>query len=213
MWCFGNSFPEIGDRRHIGLGTQRPTLLVLAKVKQRVSTHKPGRCGRGLGARLAPMRGFTLIELMVTVAILAILAAVAAPSFNEAILSNRLASFANNFVASAQLARSEAIKRNATVTLCRSANGTACATTGSWQQGWIVLSGTTVVQYQQALAAGYLLTGDVDSVAFQPIGAGVTSATLKLCRSTPSAGSQEREIKISTTGRTSVSTTRTGICA
>lgn len=149
---------------------------------------------------------------MVSVAILAILAAVAVPSFNEAILSNRLASLANNFVASAHLARSEAIKRNAVVTLCRSNNGTTCATTGGWQQGWIVLSGTTMVQYQQALASGYLLSGDVDSVAFQPIGAGVTSATLKLCRSTPAVGSQEREIKISTTGRTSVEKTTTGVC-
>lgn len=158
-------------------------------------------------------RGFTLIELMVTVAIVATLTMVAAPSFNEAILSNKLASFANNFVASAQLARSEAIKRNATVTLCRSADATTCAATGGWQQGWIVMSGTSVIQQQAALSSDYLLTGDVYSVSFQSSGAGATSATLKLCRSTPSAGSQEREIKISVTGRTSVSTTRTGTCS
>lgn len=170
---------------------------------------------------LAGLRGFTLIELMVTIAIVAILATVAAPSFNEAILGSRLTAFANNFVASAQLARSEAIKRNATVTLCRSANGTSCATSGGWQQGWIVLSdtngngsldtGETLIQYQQALSTGYQLTGDAYSLAFQAIGAGSTSATLTLCRSSP-VGSQERVVSVSPTGRTSVKKTATGVC-
>ena len=159
-------------------------------------------------------RGFTLIELMVAVAMVAVLAMLAAPSFNESILSNKLTGFATSFIASAQLARSEAIKRNASVTLCLVANesSSTCSTTGDWEQGWIVISGTTVILRQQALPTGYKLTGSAKSIAFEAVGAGAVAVTMKLCRATPSPGSQEREIKVSITGRTSVSTSRTGAC-
>lgn len=179
--------------------------------------------------------GFTLIELLVTLAILAILAALAAPSFNDAILSNKLAAYANNFVASAQLARSEAIKRNGTVVICRSADGLSCATGGGWSQGWIVFADTgpvdpthrgngvldsdeTLIQYQQALSPDYHLTGNAYSVDFLATGGaqitgGGGPVTLSLCRATPTPGRQERTLRISTTGRTSVESTANGSCS
>src|SRR5574340_299375 len=128
--------------------------------------------------RRAGSRGFTLIELMTTITIVGILAMVAVPSFNEAMLSSKLNTLANNFVASAQLARSEAIKRNATVALCASPDGISC--TGDWKDGWIVLAGGTVVHTQAPLPDGYLLSGDVTSINFQPTGVGATAANLTL---------------------------------
>lgn len=80
--------------------------------------------------------GFTIIELMIALAIAAILAAIAAPSFRATIQNNRLVTQVNELQASLGLARSEAIKQNNNVTTCPSSNGTSC--TGSWQNGWIV---------------------------------------------------------------------------
>jgi type IV fimbrial biogenesis protein FimT len=88
-------------------------------------------CRAGRGSHLASFqRGFTLVELMLAIAIFAILLAIAVPSFRDASLGSRLSSIANNMIASAQLARSEAIKRNAVITLCASSNGTRAGS--SW---------------------------------------------------------------------------------
>jgi type IV fimbrial biogenesis protein FimT len=168
--------------------------------------------------------GFSLIELLVVLTLIGIVTMLAAPSFNSAFLSNRLAGYANSFVASAQLARSEAIKRDRPVHVCRSSDGASCAAAGSWQQGWIVWSddnangaldaGEPIVQIQQALSADYQLNstaGGYDLV-FQPVGGGSSAATLKLCRAAPAAGAQERQIKIDATGRPAVTKTVTGTC-
>lgn len=77
-----------------------------------------------------PARGFTVIELVITVAVLAILVAIATPSFRELSLNNRATSATNNLLADLALARNEAVKtaRTAFVT----ANG------GNWNNGWAV---------------------------------------------------------------------------
>lgn len=168
--------------------------------------------------------GFSLIEMLVVLTLIGIVTMLAAPSFNSAFLSNKLAGYANSFVASAQLARSEAIKRDRPVHVCRSSDGASCAASGSWQQGWIVWSddnsngtldaGEPIVQIQQALSTDYQLNSTVGGydLVFQPVGGGSSAATLKLCRAAPAAGAQERQIKIDATGRPAVTTTTTGTC-
>jgi type IV fimbrial biogenesis protein FimT len=159
--------------------------------------------------------GFTLIELMITLAVFAVLLAVMVPSYNDMTLGSKLRSQANDLVAGAVLARSEAIKRNQSVTLCASSDGATC--TGTWANGWIVTSsGGLVIQVHGAAPSGFLITSAQTSFTFQPTGVGVTPApaapTFVVCRASPSVGSQERVVTITLTGRASVERTNNTIC-
>jgi len=160
------------------------------------------------------LAGFTIIEMMVAVALAAILLAIAVPSFKDASLGSQLRSASSELMVSASLARSEAIKRNAPVELCTSSDGKTCGT-GGWQQGWIVLSGGTVIQSQPKAPPGFLITasGGKTTLSFQPTGVGATAATFTICRATPNVGSQERVVTIDAAGRASVERTTTGTCS
>lgn len=88
---------------------------------------------------MRPARGFTLVELMITVAVLAVVAGLAAPLFAGVINGNRLTSTANEIAVGIQAARMEALRRGVRVTLCQSTNGTTCSNTSPWQ-GWLVFA-------------------------------------------------------------------------
>lgn len=81
--------------------------------------------------------GFTLIEIMVTIAIVGIFASIALPSFSKLIESNRISTATNELVSNLLLTRSEALKRRNSTTLCPSSNQTSCNTT-DYSAGWIV---------------------------------------------------------------------------
>ena len=82
--------------------------------------------------------GFTLIELMITLAIVGFLLMVGVPSLKTFMQGNQLIASTNELISALHVARSEAIKLNTRVSVCESSNGKTCATTGSWKSGWIV---------------------------------------------------------------------------
>ncbi len=81
-------------------------------------------------------KGFTLIELMITLAIAAILLVVGIPSFRDLMIRSRLSGQVQEFYGAISFARSEAIKRGSFVSICKSADGSQCG--GNWSDGWIV---------------------------------------------------------------------------
>lgn len=91
-------------------------------------------------ATQSPKRGagFTLVELLTTLTVAAILLSVAIPSFRNLIRNNRMDSAVGSLSLDFAYARSEAIKRVRPVVLCKTSNRTACSTTANWADGWIV---------------------------------------------------------------------------
>jgi type IV fimbrial biogenesis protein FimT len=86
--------------------------------------------------------GFTLLEAIVVMAIVAVLMAISIPSYRYITNGNRIAAEVNGLLGDMQFARAEALKEGQTVTVCVSTTGTSCAGAGvsTWQNGWIIFS-------------------------------------------------------------------------
>ena len=138
-----------------------------------------------------------MMEMLITITILGIIAALGLPSLNEFIEDNRLGAAAGDMVTAMQTGRSEAVGRNAYVTLCKkNSGGTDCVTSGGWQQGWLIFvdvdgdgtvdGGDEILAIHDALLGALTFhgtSGVEDLITFRPSGqTSVTSLqTMVLC--------------------------------
>ncbi|MGB3391919.1 MAG: GspH/FimT family pseudopilin [Stenotrophomonas sp.] len=146
---------------------------------------------------------------MVTVAVLAILMAIAVPSFSALINRDRLTSQANEMVAMVQYARSEAVRLNGRVTLCPSADGAACS--GSDWSRAIVLSARDNAVLRQFMGNGRAaITADVNDITFSADGLArdgsglLATANVTVCIDTTRPPDNQRVMQLASGSRVSI---------
>jgi len=148
--------------------------------------------------------GFSLIELMIVVALVAIMAGLAAPSFRSFISGQRVKTAASDVATAAVFARSEAIKRNANVTITPVTSGA-----GGWKDGWSVAVGGTELGKQQAYS-GLTFSGPSSAITYN--GTGRLSATVTTMTITGSDGST-RCVAFDLSGMPRSTVSSTGSCS
>ena len=176
-------------------------------------------------------RGFTLAELLVTLAVMAILLAIGFSGLGTAATSMRLTSASNLLLSHIHYARSEAIKRNSRVVLCKSSDGAACTGAGGWEQGWIIFhdannngardGAEALLQREAPLTGNLKFTGNLNVtsyLSFAPsgatrlVGGNYQLGTLTLCRQSTGPG-EGRQITFNAVGRPRIQRVALKSCA
>lgn len=158
--------------------------------------------------------GFTLVELMVTVAVAAVLTAVAVPGIRDFVMTNRRAASVNALVSALALARSEALKRGQRTSLCRSSDGLDC-NGSSWNAGWLVITDAgsalaidgddeILLAVSPGVENGFDLQSSVAGLSYNARGQMTfNGATFELCEQAATA-IMGRDIVVSPSGRVRV---------
>ena len=161
-------------------------------------------------------QGFTLVEMIIAVAIAAIVLGMGVPGFQQLIRANRTVTEVNRLVTALSLARSEAVKRNATVAMRPSGV--------NWENGWVVFTdnvtqngtidaGEQTLQVYEGMPQGYTLRPAgltfTDWIAFQPTGqmlgsGGAATDSFRVCDDTQAAA-ERRLIQVNLIGRANAS--------
>ena len=155
------------------------------------------------------VHGFTLVELMITLLLAAIILSLGVPGFRDIVLNNRAATQSNELVTALNLARSEAVKRGARVSLCPSTDQASCTGGTQWEDGWIVFldsggAGAPAVdgapiRAWPGLAGNATLTGPAN-IRFQPLGDVMAAGNFQ--HRMPNCGEdQGRDVTLNMAGR------------
>ena len=149
-----------------------------------------------------------MVELVVTMGIALTLAAMAMPSISDLVRNQRIKTASGDVYASLVYARSEAIKRSQTVSLCASTDGAACSGATAWATGWIVFvdpdsdgapaAAADIVKKQSNLAS-ISVTGTLANVSYRGDGRLLTAASFTI--TAPGAGTSSRCVTIGLSGQ------------
>jgi type IV fimbrial biogenesis protein FimT len=158
--------------------------------------------------------GFTLLELLVTIVVVAVLLGFVVPSFQKLLLANRLTAVANEMLGAMRYARSEAVSEKQRITLCKSTDGMQCSQNGGYDQGWIIFQDAGVlasVDGSDQLLRVFYATDDVSMLGNSPVSyyvsyvpsgearlvsGGFQAGTIHIC-----SGDAGRKLILSGTGR------------
>ncbi len=180
----------------------------------------PASIRRGLFLVVTDSKGFTLLELIIIIAIIGITMAIAAPGLRNMIANNQVASNAGDFVSALQFAKAEAVARVNPVIICKkNTASTGCIAGGDWSGGWIVFSddngndaidapGEVVLLVHDALDGRITFgsTAEVgDFISFRPSGtSNVTSTGILIMCTDNNFDFSARGVLVTITGRGSV---------
>lgn len=171
--------------------------------------------------------GITLVEVLVGLAIVALLTRLAVPSYRFIINSSRISSEVSDLLTTLQFARSEAMRRGVSVSVCASTNASACSASSDWTSGWMAFEDTNsngaaddntpVMRSHAAITNGDKVQADnsTGSVRFnrEGIAAGLAADPVTLTFTPPTnPGLQKRCLAIGVSGRMLVRQPAVGVC-